>query len=463
VLWAFDGDHKSVNLYAKDGVETWKIGFSDAPGVNGRELYHPRWSNHPRFIVATGPYIKQKGGNGSVINKGGATAQVLMARLSPTADKVEAWVQVSDDKTGECYPDAWVEGAEQANLEGHSLTHHQALASAETWPAKREGLLFLWRDRVSLNTFVQRDGHKREARVESHGAGRYGRFQEMQLDGGSFELEAEGAESGVAHFKEKPEAAFEAVLLPIEPVIGEAGQQPQCVFTAPEFGVFIEKGKLMVMSPKGGVSESSELLPTTPFHLAVNRDADSAKSFEAFVNGKPLAMGAGAGTVKASPMEAITFGGGWNGGLLNVALYDRAMAAEEVSQNASAMEHRIAALPPPPPRLRLRGKLVELSAMPTPEAIEPYTSSLVEYVYEVENVLKGKYKEPRVLVKHWALLDLHPVEGLPRKLGQSYDLTWEPGADHLHLQGERVMQDTSAFDLQPWFDVSPPRVMEEKR
>jgi hypothetical protein len=333
------------------------------------------------------------------------------------------------------------------------------VASAETWPAKREGLLFLWRDRVSLNTFVKRDGHKSEARINGHGAGRYGRFQEMQVDGGSFELESEGAESVVAHFKEKPEAAFEAVLLPAQPAAGKDGQHPQWVFTGPNFGVFMEKGKLAVMSTKGGVMDSNEPLPTAPFHLVVNRGADPAKNFEAFVNDKPLALAGRAGTLQAPSMEAITFGGGWNGGMLNVALYDHVLAAGEISQNASAMQHRIASLPPPPPRVRLRGKLVELSAMPTPEAIEPYTSSLVEYVYEVEKVLEGEYKEPRVLVKHWALLDLHPVQGLPREIGKSYDLTLEPGADHLHLQGERVMQDTTAFDLQPWFDVATPRVV----
>jgi hypothetical protein len=97
--------------------------------------------------------------------------------------------------------------------------------------------------------------------------------------------------------------------------------------------------------------------------------------------------------------------------------------------------------------------------MPTPEAIEPYTSSLVEYVYEVQKVLEGDFKEPRVLVKHWAMLNLHTVEGLPRELGKSYELTLEKSEDHLHLQGERVMQDTGAFDLQAWFDVAPPRVV----
>jgi hypothetical protein len=481
VLWAFDGDHKSVHLYADDGARTWQLGFSDAPGVNGRELYHPRWSNHPRFIVATGPYIKQKGSNGSVINKGGATAQVLMARLSPTADKVEAWVQVSDDKTGESYPDAWIEGGDQANLEGHSLTHQQGVvASAETWPAKREGLLFLWRDRVSLNTFVQRDGHKNEARIESHDAGRFGRFQEMQLDGGSFEVEAEsaepilkelaGAQDPQQHAGLGAPLVFEAVLIPQPSApTGSRDGEGALIFSAPGFRIAEYKGKLFVLFSDQEQWITTEPVPTAPFHLVVSRRRvlGAASPFEiVFINGKQVPIAPWFSNMKpplsSSQAASISFGGGWSGGLLNVALYARSIGIDEIARAASAAEHRIAALPPPPPRVRLRGKLVELSAMPTPGAIEPYTSSLVEYVYEVEKVLEGEFKEPRVLVKHWAMLNLHTVRGLPREVGKSYELTLEPAAAHLHLQGERVMQDTTAFDLQPWFDVSPPRVVERK-
>jgi hypothetical protein len=97
--------------------------------------------------------------------------------------------------------------------------------------------------------------------------------------------------------------------------------------------------------------------------------------------------------------------------------------------------------------------------MPTPEDISPYTRSLVEYVYEVEKVLEGEFKAPRVLVKHWAMLALLPVQGFPREEGKSYELLLERGDAHQNLQGERVMQDTTAFDLEAWVDVSPPRVV----
>jgi hypothetical protein len=446
-------------MFAGDGVGRWQIGFSDAPGVGTLELYHPRWSNHPRFLVATGPYTKKEGG-GSVINQGGATAQVLLARLSPTADKIEAWVQVSHDNTGESYPAAWIEGGDQANLEGHRLTRKQPLAAApETWPSNREGLLFLWRDRVSMNTFTPRDGRKREAGADSYDAARFGRFQDMQLDGGYFRVEAEGAEGIVAHFREKPEAAVEAILLPPETAVPEDAATPHPVFTAPGFVILMEAGKLVLGRPSGGIWDSKEPLPALPCHLVVNRRGGGAGEFEAFANGKPLTLAARSGTFVAPPTERIEFGGGWRGGLLNVALYDRALDAGEIGANAAAMQQRIAALAPPPPRVRLQAKLVEASTMPTPEDISPYTRSLVEYVYEVEKVLDGQFTEPRVLVKHWAMLALLPVQGFPREVGKSYELLLESGADHQHLQGERIMQDTTAFDLEPWFDVAPPLVV----
>jgi hypothetical protein len=461
VLWAFDGDHKKVHLFHGEKSKTWQISFADAPNAKGREMYHPRWSNHPRYIVMTGPYTKQKGQDGSVINKGGATAQVMLARLSPKADKVEGWLQVSSDKSGESYPDVWIEGGDNANLEGFTITQKKAPVLAGNWPAKTEGLLFLWRDRVALNTFTPRDGRKREARIEGRAAGRYGRFNEMQLDGGLFEAEAESAELIVPRLKETPQAAIEAVLLPGGGPSGDGKVSGEpFLFTGPAFYVAVKGGKLSVTRATGGVWTSADALPEKPFHLVVNRLEDAAKGFEVFVDGKPRTMTAtGSTTLQPGPeLTTVAFGGGWNGGLLNVAIYDRTLDADEIARGSQAMQQRIAALPPPPPRVKLQGKLAEVSAMPTPEGIEPYTSALVEYVYEVEKILEGEFKDKRVLVKHWAMLDVVPVEGLPREVGKSYELTIERGQDHQHLQGERVMQDTTAFDLEPWFDVASPRV-----
>ena len=36
--------------------ERWRVNINNAPGIDGYEVYHPRWANHPRFLTITGPY-----------------------------------------------------------------------------------------------------------------------------------------------------------------------------------------------------------------------------------------------------------------------------------------------------------------------------------------------------------------------------------------------------------------------
>jgi hypothetical protein len=80
----------------------------------------------------------------------------------------------------------------------------------------------------------------------------------------------------------------------------------------------------------------------------------------------------------------------------------------------------------------------------------------VNYVYEVEKVISGELTARKVLVQHWGLLNLVPIVGFPREIGKTYRLTIEREADHPELKGERVSDDTTAFDLDPWLDVGPP-------
>jgi hypothetical protein len=141
-----------------------------------------------------------------------------------------------------------------------------------------------------------------------------------------------------------------------------------------------------------------------------------------------------------------------------VALYDRIVTDEEIASNAHAAQARIATFPPAPQRVKVRAKLVEVSPMPTPEGISPYTGALVAYAYEVEKVLEGTLGSKTVLVKHWAMLGERAVQGFPREAGKSYDLVIEREADHPQLKGERVIDDTTAFDQEAWFDVASPRV-----
>ncbi len=457
VAWTFDGGHREFAMTANDGDKFWQLHLNQAAGMPDSELFHPRWSNHPQFIVVTGPYMKGEGVDGSVINRGGGAAQVFLGHLSEDATKVEGWLQVSHADSGESYPDAWIAGGEKANLKGYAIPAGAAggtQVATAAWPASKAGLLYLWKDRVTLNAYTTRDGKKHEAVPEGHGAARFGRMGELLVDGGSYEGNPETTADTLAHFQTKPEATWEALVLPPAAEGTPPATPPGVLFGAPGFVLSDAAGRLVV-ARDASVWRSKEALPATPFHLVVVR---GAQGFEAHVNGEPLELEPASGVPASPAPPTLTFGGGWNGGLMNVALYDRAITAEEIASNATAAKARIAAFPAAPARVKVQARLVEVSAMPTPEAIAPYTSSLVAYVYEVEKVLEGALEGKTVLVKHWAMLDEKAAQGFPREAGKSYELLLEREQDQPQLKGERVMDDTTAFDQTAWFDVAPPRV-----
>lgn len=467
--WVFDGEHKSVTMYADDGAKSWPLKFNDAPGVKGREMYHPRWTNHARFITLTGPYSKEKNSSGNVINKGGGSAEIYLGKLAPGADKVESWLRVTKDKQGDAYPEVWIAGAGEAALAGHQIrSGARSAATAGTWPADHSGLLLVWRDREALNTFRDRSGQKLEARLDSQGAARFGRCNEMLLDGGSFVMEEESAAPAIAHFRDHAPATFEAIVLPaaFEESGSTSSDKPNAnqsaqVLHAPGMHLQLRDGKLTVSKAAGQSWKSSQPLPDNPLHLMVTR---TESGFALYVNGQPAELQASPADEVAPVSDAITFGGGWQGGLLQVALHDHALPADQATAHAASAQARISSLPAAPPRVRVKARLVETSAMPTPEGIEPYTAALVAYVYEVQEVLEGDFPttEKRLLVKHWGMLGREPVQGFPRTEGQIYELVVERQTAHSHLNGERVMDDTTAFDLEPWFDVSSPRVTPAK-
>lgn len=460
--WVFDGEHKSVTLFSNDGAKSWPLKFNDAPGVKGREMYHPRWTHHARFITLTGPYTKEKNSSGNVINKGGGSAEIYLGRLSPGADKVESWLRVTKDKQGDSYPDVWIAGAGEVSLAGHQIGKGASAGTlAGVWPTDHSGLLLLWKDREALNAFRNRSGQKLEARLDSQGAARFGRHNEMLLDGGRFVIEEEAAGSVIQHFKEQPDASFEAIVLPSRFEAAESGgdrsaSAPGHVLRAPGCAIQMEGRTLFVTATPGMVWSSAAPLPEGPFHLLVAR---TDRTFAAYINGQPVALKAEPNHPLEPGGDFVMFGGGWGGGLLHIALHDHALSAENAAAHATAAQAKIDQLAPPPAQVKVLAKLVETSAMPTAEGIEPYTGALVAYVYEVEKVLEGSLPagENRLLVKHWGMLGREPVAGLPREEGRSYELLLERQSAHAHLNGERVMDDTTAFDLEAWFDVSPPQ------
>lgn len=109
LLWVFDGAHRNLVFHPADGRRKWALCLSDAPGVDGWEAYHPRWSNQIRFFCMTGPY---KGGVGANrIRAGGADVEVYAGRFAADLRSVEVWLRVTDNQSPDFFPDLWLDPA----------------------------------------------------------------------------------------------------------------------------------------------------------------------------------------------------------------------------------------------------------------------------------------------------------------------------------------------------------------
>jgi hypothetical protein len=106
LFWYFDGAHRNVTIVDVDADRRWMVNINGAPGFDGAEVSHPRWTNHPRFLTLTGPY-NQGGQNQS--RTGGKQTEVYIGRFSQDFSKVEAWARITNNASGDSHPDVWID------------------------------------------------------------------------------------------------------------------------------------------------------------------------------------------------------------------------------------------------------------------------------------------------------------------------------------------------------------------
>ena len=107
LLWYFDGSHRNLTMVDLDGDDKWQVNINNAPGIQGFEVYHPRWANHARFLTLTGPYTV--GDEANKIRGGGGQVEIYVGRFSGDFRSVEAWARVTDNESADFYPDVWVD------------------------------------------------------------------------------------------------------------------------------------------------------------------------------------------------------------------------------------------------------------------------------------------------------------------------------------------------------------------
>lgn len=112
--WLFDGAHRNLTLFEPGAGRRWVVNINRAPGIGGYEVYHPRWSSHPRFMAMTGPYVA--GDSDNRILDGGAGIEIYLGRFSPDYRTIERWARVTHNTNADFFPDVWIAGGREAGV-----------------------------------------------------------------------------------------------------------------------------------------------------------------------------------------------------------------------------------------------------------------------------------------------------------------------------------------------------------
>ena len=90
LYWYFDGAHRNLTMVDVEAGGRWIVNVNNAPGFDGAESNHPRWTNHPRFMTLSGPYNL---GGPNQARAGGPQVEIWLGRFSEDFSRIEAWSQ----------------------------------------------------------------------------------------------------------------------------------------------------------------------------------------------------------------------------------------------------------------------------------------------------------------------------------------------------------------------------------
>ena len=107
IFWYFDGAHRNLTLVDVETEQRWQVNINGAPGIDGFEVWHPRWANDSRYLVMTGPYTVGRRAN--KIRGGGTQVEIWLGEFLADFSSVKRWRQITNNDVPDFYPDAWIE------------------------------------------------------------------------------------------------------------------------------------------------------------------------------------------------------------------------------------------------------------------------------------------------------------------------------------------------------------------
>lgn len=439
LLWILDGPHRNLTLFNTISGESWAVKLNELPGTGRYEVYHPRWSNHPRVLGVSGPY---KVGEGSYrLPGGGAEVEIHVGRFSADFQSIEHWVRATYNNHANFYPDIWVEPDPDGPAAREDGPLPTLAPRATRWPLSDDSLLYLWEHGAAQNEVTDpHTGRRRIFRPEPRDLARYGRRHEMWLAGGYF-IDPHGPalarEFSIECTLRSPAAIDDEAL-----VIGYGN----------EFGLFEVNGDWILRHGDRSIPLTA-VDTNAPVHLVIGVARDR---LHLHVNGE-LTLNQPLASRVAPPSGGILHFGGhpelpgdWPGHLSHVALHGRLLSDREIMQHHRLTREELGPLGAGGVR-SARARVVGRSALPTPEDIAPYRRALVVNEYEL---MEGEQAGERILVAHWAILDGRVLDTADRPLDAEYDLQLAPFEKRPELEGERLAMDTEDITLRMFYDLN---------
>lgn len=444
LLWIFDGLHRNIQVHDVKTGRDWPVNINGAPEVGGFEVYHPRWSNHPRFFAITGPYLKGEGGNR--IGGGGEKVEIFLGRFDERVEKVEAWLKVTENSRADFYPEVWIDGGGKAELARGAANQPAVVQANPAGTMEAAGRIFVWENTKAANQLPEKSpiGFF-QCNIELRGRALYTKELRLDTSGGFGETGEAGRKMGAVLAK----GGKLGLELAYRPEVEQVGAiATLAAGPANLLQLRQDSGDIQLVGRDGQVTWPKVLNVGTWQHLAINVHAGKA---ELFINGASRGSRDLPVDFAVQPVESFYLGdqqGSLRAQLAAIAVYERPLAGEAIAAASRFLPK--AADQGSEARLTLEATLLERTEIPTPDAIGAYRRALVVNSYRVDRVVAGEYRQDRILVAEWAILDRTVIK-IYQEPAVSERLVVELFANHPQLEGERQMMDVFEPDLEMYY------------
>ncbi len=389
-----DGTRKRLRFFIPQVEPGWEVDCAALPEMAASPLNHPRWSNDPCFMTWTGPYPQETARGG-----------VWAIQFRPDLRSVEHVIRITpaDYTSAALYPDMWVEGGagrQSALVQQPSTT---AVKPLTNWPQDPQGLHFSWEHSRRTGT-----------PLTLHSAARPGYHGALLLDGGGWA--AAPADTAAAFSSASRDSAAwslelalteERFSLPLSirlfSIRGTGGEDILSLYRVGHQLVLRQTlGAAAVVTPTVIATVRPDHLQTILLTLTYQRG-----TLTYYLNGQAMRA------LKLTPPELTAwkaasliigdpqpYGEPWKGSIERIALYSRALPAEDIRTTALAAQERFS-LRRLPATSNVRARLISSPALPTNTSQPTLHASL----WEIESTTAGPdLATPRITLLQWAAL-----------------------------------------------------------